>query len=89
MLGPTRTQATILIALASLLLVGLAGWTRIPHPPQRWVYKIEAPGDDEFAPVMDSLGRQGWELVSARRATSSSSSSQSASYEMIFKRPLP
>ena len=49
-----------------------------------WEYKIDAPYDETFESSMNIMGRQGWELVSARRATSKYGSPK---YEMIFKRP--
>lgn len=52
--------------------------------PQRWEYTVESPADDKLIERMDALGALGWEVVSARRATSSDGP---ASYEMILKRP--
>ena len=49
-----------------------------------WEYKIDSPYDETFESSMNFMGRQGWELVSARRATSKYGSPK---YEMIFKRP--
>ncbi|QDU39197.1 hypothetical protein Mal4_35340 [Maioricimonas rarisocia] len=78
----TKSQANIIIAL---LLIGLGfplfGAIR---PTQRWEYRIESPSDISFSDSMQALGDEGWELVFARRATSSFGG---ASYEMIFKRP--
>lgn len=85
--GPSRLQVTTLIVLLAILILGLGAWTFGPRPAARWEYRIEAPSDVQFEARMDSLGRQGWELVSARRATASSEYDRSASYEMIFKRP--
>lgn len=50
-----------------------------------WEYRIESPSDVIFDLEMKQLGREGWELVFARRATSRNS--DNASYEIIFKRP--
>lgn len=51
-----------------------------PH----WEYTIESPSDLQIEEELDRLGAEGWELVAARRATSSIS--DNVSYEMIFKR---
>jgi len=60
-----------------------------PPAAARWEYKLESPPDFIFEERMAKYGRDGWELVSARRATSGIAESGSASYEMIFKRRLP
>jgi hypothetical protein len=79
----TFVQANVVIFL---LLTGLGlpvlGWLR---PVPAWDYKIVSPGDLTFDTEMERLGHDGWEVVSARRATSGQYSS--ASYEMILKRP--
>ena len=54
----------------------------ILKPHTRFEYRIEAPGDEIFQTVMDGYGRDGWEVVSARRATSLGD----PAYEVILKR---
>ena len=75
------TNALLGGILAVLLLTNL--------PPllksQQWEYWIASPADLELRARMRELGEEGWELVTARRATSRYS--DDASYEMIFKRP--
>jgi hypothetical protein len=91
---PTSAQVWWIIVLLAVLVVGLAsviaarftGSTLIPT--QKWEYKIASPNDLIFDIEVNKLGEQGWELVSARRATSGSGISSGASYEMIFKRPI-
>jgi hypothetical protein len=51
---------------------------------QKYEYKIVAPRDSVFEEKMNEYGQQGWELISARRATGD----YSVSYECILKRPL-
>ena len=84
--GVTAMQGYIIIAI---LLIGLGSPiigalrpTALRVTP-KWEYKIESIGDYSFDRVMDELGNEGWELVTARRAINDST----ASYEMIFKRP--
>jgi hypothetical protein len=80
--GITKKQGTFILIL---LLAGLG-----LHPlsqfsmPTKWEYIIAAPSDTSFENEMDRLGKKGWELVNARRA----SSSYSASYECILKRKV-
>lgn len=52
----------------------------------RWEYTIESVPDLTFSQTMDALGKQGWELVFARRAQDSLS--DKFSYECIFKRSV-
>jgi hypothetical protein len=80
--GITKKQGTYILIL---LLAGLG-----LHPlsqvsmPAKWEYMIAAPSDSSFENEMDRLGKKGWELINARRA----SSSYSESYECILKRKV-
>ena len=85
--GPTRAQAMVTIILLLVLLLVFATWALGLWPVQKWEYRIESPSDAKFEATMNMLGNDGWELVSARRATSGSGYLQTASYEMILKRP--
>lgn len=51
----------------------------------KWEYMIVAPSDTSFESDMRLWGTLGWEVVSARRATSSSVGDPM--YELILKRP--
>jgi hypothetical protein len=51
----------------------------------KWEYRIVAVPDGTFDVAMNALGREGWELVTARRA-SDGSSTPTFSYEVILKR---
>jgi hypothetical protein len=80
--GTTKFQGFVIIFL---LLVGLGmPFFSTLRPVQQWEYMIESPSDYSFSTTMDRYGREGWELVFARRATDSSGH---PSYECIFKRP--
>jgi len=73
--------------MLALIAVGaLTGCSTAAVP--RWEYTIASPADEELAQRLKAMGAAGWEIVSARRATSSEGGHTSASYEMIFKRPL-
>lgn len=77
--APAWIAAICLVMIAALLFAN-------QFVPQKWEYMIVSPEDAEFTKAMDRLGADGWELVSARRATSGSGGD--ASYEMILKRPV-
>lgn len=74
-----------LLALATLCLaaiVGLSALQEFQHPAEAWSYVVLAPKDDNLISELNKAGAAGWEVVSARRATSG----ESATYEMIMKR---
>ena len=50
--------------------------------PDRWEYQIISPSDLRLTDELDRAGREGWEVISARRAMSGSD----AAYELILKR---
>jgi hypothetical protein len=82
---------TVILTLLVLFLFLLGtfhvvGMIKARTEQTRWEYKLESPYDWNFDTRMRELGNDGWELVSARRATSSGSSL--AQYEMIFKRRM-
>ena len=70
-------SAFILIALVFIVMIFAANYLFY-----NWEYKVVAPSDFSLDRELNQLGEDGWELVSARRATSYST----AKYEMIFKR---
>jgi hypothetical protein len=70
--------------LAAILATQLFSLTRTNFTTTQWEYIVESPIDANLDSALERLGDQEWELVFARRATSSYGS---ASYEMIFKRP--
>lgn len=80
--GATSAQAAIIIILLSFLVV-IPIATNRSSPQAKWEYKISSPIDSSLDRELKELGADGWELVTARRATSDYGT---ASYEMIFKR---
>ena len=77
--------ALLLVVVIALLAVGLPEEPEAATTAQAsWEYKIVSPDDAFFDTEMNLMGKQGWELVTARRA---SGPLDSVSYEMIFKRP--
>jgi len=68
-----KRAITLLVMFCTTTLVASA---------QAWEYRIEYLGDLEFRSGIEEIGQEGWELVSARRATSD----DDYGYEMIFKR---
>jgi hypothetical protein len=89
MLAFVKTRLTALVVVAGLVLLALA-WQIvmgvIAHR-QTWEYAIEAPTDDDLSKRLLELGVGGWEIVSARRATTEIGGRPKASYEMILRRP--
>jgi len=67
-----------------MLVAQLFGWTGTKSSTTSWEYWVESPKDELLHERFVALGREGWELVFARRATDSGTT---ALYEMIFKRP--
>ncbi|MDR1383791.1 MAG: DUF4177 domain-containing protein [Planctomycetaceae bacterium] len=58
--------------------------SQLRQPNIKYEYLVIAPFDSMFIDEMDKYGKQGWELISARRATNGNK----ASYECIMKRPM-
>lgn len=79
----------ILLFFAVLLLAGIALLLALQtynHPPDTWSYAIIAPKDEDLIKELNKAGALGWEVVSARRATSGEGTLSTASYELILKR---
>ena len=79
----------ILLSVAVVLLAGIATLLAVEtfrHPPEIWSYAVIAPKDEDLIKELNRAGSLGWEVVSARRATSSEYKPSGASYEMILKR---
>ena len=83
---PQRKSSSPLLFLILFVLLG-ADLYRQFMPP-RWDYTIKSVSDQRFVQEMLEMGSDGWELVSARRATSDTENPAPStfSYEIIFKR---
>jgi hypothetical protein len=55
-----------LLFVVLLMMFALACGAGVP----RWEYQIVSPPDEELASSLKSLGAAGWEIIAARRATS-------------------
>lgn len=85
----TKSQGAF-IAVLLFLLLGVTAWKAFSPPPTAWEYKIESIQDSEFTDKTNALGKEGWEVVFARRASDGDSpdgTPPTMLYEMIFKRP--
>jgi len=83
----SRILASLLVAVALLLgITVLVGVQTFNHPSEVWSYTILAPNDDNLIKDLNRAGASGWEVVSARRATSGEGAAAAASYELILKR---
>lgn len=78
-------QPVVLLLL--LLIVANLTWNNL-RPEPTWQYKIESIRDFDFDRSINASGKEGWELVFARRAASSETSTAKPDmlYEIIFKR---
>lgn len=85
-----KPHLTVVAVLLGLLLIATLFQIASPYllPPVRWEYKVETIPDESFSFTMDAFGRNGWEAVSARRASSGTGENTVFSYEIIFKRPV-
>lgn len=93
--SPARWQLNAVIGLLALVvlltIVSLGQkWSELSKPAPKWEYAIQQVPDASFVETMNKAGANGWELVSARRATSDDLASNPKPvfyYEMIFRRP--
>lgn len=77
----------VLVGMFALQLWGTFG--QVPKVmPTTWEYKITAVPDGNFSEEMNKLGKEGWELVTARRASDGLTGNPTFSYEMILKRQI-
>jgi len=74
-----------LAGILAILFVLISFRSLNPKPVSSWQYKVEEISDTGFADRMNVLGKQGWEMVSARRPEDGQG--QTMVYEVIFKRP--
>jgi hypothetical protein len=77
--------AALLIIIAALMSL-VFGESGESVQPTQYEYKVESPSDSELVSSLNTWGTDGWTVVSARRATSGSGYSTTASYEMILMR---
>ncbi len=97
----STVQALCLIIITALLAFSLAVPARVEESAeQQWEYLIQSVPDLQFTDMMTLYGRDGWELVFARRAVIARSArerlqarrtgrdfEEEFAYEIIFKRP--
>lgn len=75
------------ILLLTLLVVAGQGWQIVRGmsvKSQSWEYLIEGPTDEQLQAKLQALGSAGWELVSARRATTEVGGKTAGIYEMAI-----
>ncbi len=83
----SRTHGRVIIGLlAAMLMAQIFGMTSTRSASTQWEYTVVSPRDLNLDQEFERLGRSGWELVFARRA--SDRDDNSMNYEMIFKRPV-
>jgi len=82
------SRLAVLLVLVILVLI-LLKVEILPSPkpePVRYEYSIATPNDFLLETELNRMGRQGWQVVFARRAMDSLNM---ASYEMILMREAP
>jgi hypothetical protein len=80
----------ILLIIIALLLLFIAGQNalNIIGIDQKYEYMITSIPDSTFSSKIDNYGQSGWELVSARRASTGDYTNSVFCYEIIFKRKI-
>jgi hypothetical protein len=80
---------TLVILIALLVSVqAFQAFQGFSTRAQSWEYQIVAPADNELPTELRTLGAAGWEIVSARRATSEVNGRTVGIYELIMRRPM-
>ena len=77
------------MAIITILLMISLGFPFLSFlkPTPRWEYRIESPSDYSFTSAMNEWGSEGWEVITARRASSKGILGETEySYECIMKR---
>src|SRR5262245_48161002 len=87
-------RPVIVIGLLMLLLAAMMSlaWKAYQSPPSptavKWEYHIASAPDPLVEDMMNKLGAEGWEVISARRATANVGSNVTGQYEIIFRRQI-
>jgi len=88
--APAIGNTSTLVSVVAIFLLVFIAWKAIEaQKPPRFQFMVAAPTDSTFSLEMNELGREGWEIVSARRASSGEGYARSFSYEVILKRRIP
>lgn len=77
-----HSRSSLWPSILATLVLALLLWDKLVPP--KWEYMIQAVPDQAFQEEMNKLGGDGWEAISARRASSGAESV--FSYEIIFRR---
>jgi hypothetical protein len=87
-IAPDRRLTLIAVLLALLVIIqGSQAIQGFSTRAQAWEYGIVAPADEQLQTELGKLGTGGWEVVSARRATSERDGRTTGIYELIMRRP--
>lgn len=80
----TSTLIALILLLAIALFQGMPFFAPSVRPA--YEYTIISIPDESLESGVNLMGAKGWDMVTARRATSGSGYESKAAYEMIFKR---
>ena len=83
---PSHSSAWTAIFLLAILVVSAWG----TFAPKHYEYKVAGSPDDTLERDLNRIGEEGWEVISARRATKDASLSKpEMMYEFVLKRQRP
>ena len=75
-----------IVIIILLFIITIIGFIFIGDIRPTWDYNLVSFEDSSFREDMNTMGSQGWELVSARRAVTGEGEASRGIYECIFRR---
>lgn len=84
--GAGMGVVALLVLIAGLQVLGMVLRHTVQGPRGRWEHKVSSASDQKFDSHFDELGKEGWQIVTCRRAMASSGSTREYRYECALKR---
>lgn len=81
-----QLNVVVVVLCLILIMVGIQVFSSYKSSV-KWEYSVHSVEDSKFEEEMRLIGAQGWEAVSARRASDGNRENAVFRYEIIFKRP--
>jgi len=76
----------LLVLIAGLQVLSMVLRHTVSGPKGRWEHKVSSASDPKFDSHFDELGKEGWQIVSCRRALATSGTARDYRYECVLKR---